>query len=498
MNTPLSWQDKPESTILTEGILDDYLQNILFCPSQKDQESIGVEFETFMVTKTQNHLRGILNDPPHTFSHTLADYARKQSWTFLTETQKNQHDLILGYELDGRGLITFEPGKQLEISTACFDDFGTLKQVTEGILREIESPLAEEGLSLLAMGIYPFARQPKVGTAESRLIHAKPRYRSMATYYESKGDWGELLMKHTCAIQVCCDNGQTSEEVAERYVLGELLAPYVFASFAYSPICHEQWGTMLCSRAAIIRNHDPKAAGVHHHLMNVLMDNPQGVHTATDCAEVYKHFLLNSRVLSTRKRLDVPLLNGVTFKQWMEHGIEGDRACLGDLIHQLGTIFPETRAKGFLELRSADSLGDPWRYVPVSYYMGLLLCGSSRQSALKLLKPYARHATSHWQLAQKGLAHQLMADLSQQLMKLAIKGCQHIHGQLGQSLNDSGEISILEAFARHFTFQGRVPAQDLLHHLKQKKVDSHTTDTLPIETFDELQHSWQNIVDNHS
>ena len=485
------WQNIPQSTPLTHELITRYLTDHLFTPSV-DEEKIGVEFEFFLVKQSAHELRGVLKEPLSSLNAILLNHARQCSWKIFAEPQDNGEDLITGYEIPNRGLITFEPGKQLELSTRCFTNFAEFTQDVESILAELKAPLAEDHLALLPIGIYPFAEQDRVGDAESRLTHPKQRYRSMATYYASKGIWGEVLMKQTAAIQVCCDNGQTSEELAERYILGELLAPYVMATFAYSPLIHQKWGTMLSARAAIVKNHDPLAAGVHHHLMDHLITTGEPLN-ATDCVAIYRKFLLASRVLVTPNHLDRPLLDGVTFQEWLDHGIDNTQACVGDLSHQLSYIFPENRPKGFLELRSPDCQGTPWMFTPITYYMGLMLHPSSRQAALKLLKPFAKDASQHWDYAQNGLRHPKIAELSQKLMKLALDGAHRIPGKLGSSLASTNQITKLATFARHFTFNHRVPSQDLLDILDQHQRPQHATDTLPQELFTKLHQYWDEL-----
>lgn len=485
------WQAMPLTTELTGDLVRRYLRDQLFCPSA-GKEKVGVEFEFFLVRRGQDEMRGILDVPTEELRGILLHHARQNSWQILSEQMDDGEYLITGYALPQGGLLTFEPGKQLELSTQCFDDMGTLEQQVQRTLGELKAPLLADGLELLPVGIYPFADQPREGDAASRLVHPKQRYRSMATYYETKGFWGEVLMKQTAATQVCCDNGASAAELAERYILGELLAPYVMATFAYSPLLQNEWGKVLCARAAIVKNHDPQAAGVHHQLVSHLSQNP-GPPQLEDCVSIYEQFLLDSRVLVTPTQPEVPLPPGITFRSWLEDGIAGHKACLGDLIHQLGYVFPEARAKGFLELRSPDGQGEPWLLTPVTYYLALMLHGASRRAATELLRPYAKVASQHWDYAQHGLQHPEMAALARQLMSLALKGAEQMPGPLGVSLAATDQLQNLASFARHFTFQGRVPAQDLLAQLKRRGLAQHARASLPLDLFAELHHAWDKL-----
>lgn len=485
------WQDMPLTTELTGELVRRYLRDELFCPVA-GEEKVGVEFEFFLVRRQQEEISGILDVPAQELRGILLHHARENSWQILSEQMDDGEYLITGYALPEGGLITFEPGKQLELSTQCFGDMATLQQVVQRTLAELKEPLLADNLELLPVGIYPFADQPRSGDAASRLVHPKQRYRAMATYYEAKGFWGEVLMKQTAATQVCCDNGASAAELTERHILGELLAPYVMATFAYSPLLQNEWGKVLCARAAIVKNHDPQAAGVHHQLIHHLSQTRVALQLE-DCVSIYEQFLLDSRVLVTPMQPDQPLPSGVAFRDWLEDGIAGHKACLGDLIHQLGYIFPEARAKGFLELRSPDGQGTPWLFVPVTYYLALMLHGPSRRAALQLLRPYVKVAAQHWDYAQHGLQQPDMAALAGQLMKLALQGAEQLPGSLGGSLAATGQLQALASFARHFTLRGRVPAQDLLAELQRRGLAQHALARLPGDLFAELHQRWDEL-----
>src|SRR5437660_11519534 len=64
--------------------------------------------------------------------------------------------------------------------------------------------------------------------------------------------------------------------------------------------------------------------------------------------------------------LDVPMyfiirnhdyinMTGTTFRQFLKYGHNGERATIEDWNDHLTTLFPETRIKRYIEVRSADS-----------------------------------------------------------------------------------------------------------------------------------------------
>ena len=489
-----SWENLPASTPLTAELAEKYIEEQLFRPSTHPEERVGVEFEYFVVERSDDQVRGIITDPSEKHRGILLDHARKHKWKILTEKHGENH-LITGYDLAERGLVTFEPGKQLELSTACFSDFLRFKEVTRQTLTEIKAALADENLALLASGTYPMAHQPMEGTAVDRLLHPKKRYLSMAAYYESKGYWGEILMKHTAATQICCDNGQSPEEVAQRYVLGELLAPVALGTFAFSPFLLGKWGCFLCTRASVVKYHDPSAAGAPFKLMEYLASG--GEISVEQLARLYTEFLMASRVVTLPNREHIPIFPQRSFQMWMDQGIDGTRPTIADLKYQLGYIFPEVRPKGFLELRSPDAQSDVWQFAPVVYYLGLMLSPVARKAALDLLMPYAAKykVLENWEFAGSGLSFPYFSELAGKVMKLAIKGAASIDGELGRSLRASGEIETLKAFAQHFTYRSRVPAQDLVDLLDARGVPM-MSEKMPVSLWHDLDNQWRDVRRN--
>lgn len=465
----------------------DLLQHLatLLAPCDDKEEKIGTELEFFLARReSTTTYNGLLDSSYHKYCGVLLQHAKEQGWKILSEKTEEEY-LITGYERPHDGRITFEPGKQLEIATACYDDFFSLKKNVLDTLEQIALPLQKDNLYLLKTASYPFLVPQEQSPPASRLLLPTARYKLLAEFYDETGEFGEKMMKHTAATQVCLDNGKNSREVAQRYCLGELLAPYTFAIFANSPFSNGRPNSLLCNRVLIIKNFDPTAAGFNHSFYKMLANN-----TTMDleaCIQCYAELILNSRILNSQRGFTYRNTRGTTFGGWMDKGLNGVFPTLEDLKFQMQYIFPEVRVKGFLELRSPDAQSSPWIFIPLLYYMGLLLCEDVRHKALDLLLPKASMASQHWDLATQGLQHKDMGPLCTQIMKLALEGIHNIDGKLGASIRRSGEIAVMEAFAHHYTFCHRTPAQDLLDLLEKTPYAQSGSSFLPIEFWNDFQ-----------
>src|SRR5206468_5279499 len=94
---------------------------------------------------------------------------------------------------------------------------------------------------------------------------------------------------------------------------------------------------------------------------------------------------------------------------------------LDDWTYHLSTLFPQVRARGFLELRAMDTPPARWRAVPVAVATALLLDEQAREAGIAYLEPYALQLASLAEAsARQGLTHPTVLRLAGHLMSLAM------------------------------------------------------------------------------
>ncbi len=75
---------------------------------------------------------------------------------------------------------------------------------------------------------------------------------------------------------------------------------------------------------------------------------------------------------------------GLRFRDFLEHGFQGEPARLGDFATHLTTLFPEVRLKRVIEVRGADAVNADLTCALPALWKGLLYDADARQEALSL------------------------------------------------------------------------------------------------------------------
>lgn len=250
----------------------------------------------------------------------------------------------------GAGWITFEPGGQLELSTAPFASVDDVTGVIERILRPVYRRSEDAGVLLVTRGIDPFN-----AAEDTELLVPSERYRRQSAHYDTIGPWGRRMMRQSAAIHVNLDLGGRP---VRRWSVGNRAAPYVTALFANSPRYAGHDAGVRSMRAEQWRHLDPSRTGVFP--------------DARDPVSLYTAFALDAaNFIGAAEGMPAPSFRaswaaGATLEEWRAH---------------LSTLFPEVRPRGYLELRSVDSLRPAWAPVPCLILAGLLYDGTALEAA---------------------------------------------------------------------------------------------------------------------
>jgi len=330
------------------------------------------------------------------------------------------------FAIPGGSHITFEPGGQLELSLAPQRSASGLLRDLEHLYAGLERASAEHGIELLAVGI-----DPENAIEDVALQFDCERYRRMTAYFDSIGPAGVRMMRQTATLHVNLD---MDDGVPERWRLLNAIAPVLLAMFANSPRYEgtatgyrsyrgETWRTLDWSRTGLAdRGGDP----------------------VTD----YLQFALDARVIlldpvegeyqSFGDRWDV---GSVTLDDWHTH---------------LGTLFPEVRPRGYLEVRAIDALPVPLAAAPIILLAGIAYDRTSLNQALEVLGP-AQTALLHLG-GEQGLGNDRLARMALELADIGLAGCR----RLGPSVVDGADLERATDFFQRYTRRRRCPADDYL------------------------------------
>ncbi len=326
----------------------------------------------------------------------LADVAREQGWCPAVSPAGSP-----GWRVPGGGLLSFEPGGQIEYSSPPFDGVDRLVEHVEAVFSRVDARAAERGIGLLARGI-----DPRTPFDEAPLRLAAERYRRMSDHYDRRGPAGRRMMRQTAALHLNVDVGP---DLVTGWAVANKLAPALIALFANSPEADGRESGHRSVRAAQWRALDPSRTGVR---------TPGGDPTDRRAAvEDYLRFAVEADAFL----LGPPGLAARPWRGWPEGSLT-----LADFDVHLSTLFPEVRPRGYLELRSVDALPLAWYGAPLALVAGVLQDPATRLDALDALPEVDHDALVR--AGREGLADAGVRRSAELALDLAESGLRRVGG----------------------------------------------------------------------
>lgn len=327
------------------------------------------------------------------------------------------------WSLPNGGRISFEPGGQIELSSAVAPTASGLIRDLQCDAQMLSSSFEREGISLEPVGVDPYN-----DIADVALQLHRSRYERMTRYFDSIGPSGARMMRQTASLQI---NVETGPQPYERWKLLNALAPYVTAIFANSP-----------AYAAAPSGHRSYRA----HLWRTLDTTRTGLPVATeDPAGTYLRFALGAGAMMYGGGAPYP-----SFAEWMGTGAPAAE----DWELHLTTLFPEVRPRRYFELRSADTIPPEYLAAPISFIAGLVYDEPTSIAATRILDlPEIELLET---AGRAGLGDSTIRERSAQLVDLALAGCE----SLGSAYLSNADLASAADFFDRYTRQGRSPGDD--------------------------------------
>lgn len=408
----------PPAEQLTRSALANDLRTRIFpAPAAaRSVPSIGAEVEIIPVDAGTR--RPLPLDGPRSTLTLLRHAGASAGWCERRSAKAGVPEMHLS---DG-GRITFEPGGQIEISSAPNASLSDLvRQLRETVDRI--SAAASPDIELLACGVDPLTPVEAVAPQ----LHAE-RYRRMLRHFDRIGPSGARMMRQTASFQVCIDGGEAPERT---WTVLNALAPHVVAMFANSARYEARATGHKSFRRHIWATLDARRTG----LLGV----------SGDPIEEYLRFALDAPAFL------LPDVAGeaAPFSYWLTRG-----ATSADWCAHLSTLFPEVRPRGYFELRSCDAVAPEWYAVPLVLVAGIAYHRPSLDAAAELLG--CPDPALLARAGQLGLADPTLRAVAPALCELALAGCR----ALGTAFVDDDDLDTAGLFFDRYTRRGRSPADD--------------------------------------
>jgi glutamate--cysteine ligase len=408
---------------------------------------IGTEHEKFGYC--QDSLRPLPYDGDRSIKAVLEGLRDGFGWAPVIEGGN-----IIGLEKDGAN-VSLEPGGALELSGAPLETIHqTCDEVNEH-LRQVREVADRIGVKFIGLGAAPIWHH------DDMPLMPKGRYKLMDAYMQRVGTMGTTMMRRTCTVQVNLDFGSEPDFV-QKLRVALALQPVATALFANSPFFegapngHKSW------RSRVWRDLDADRTG----MLPFVFDEGFGFEAYADYAlDVPMYF-----VYRDGKYIDAL---GQSFRDFLRGALPalpGEKPTLGDWADHLTTLFPEARAKKFIEMRGAD--GGPWRRLCAlpAFWVGLMYDQSALDTAWDLVKGWDAETRDalRVQASVAGLQAEVgkirMHDLAREVLALSEAGLA-ARARAGADGLIPDETHFLSAL-KDSVETGQVPADELLDHYR--------------------------------
>jgi len=404
----------------------------------REQWRVGTEYEKVGIDRSTG--KAIPYFGPRGVDRILRELIDRFGWE-----PEEQDGNIIALTRD-KAQITLEPGGQIELSgEPCESIHCTYGEFTQHIreLLEVAEPL---DIVFLGLGMQPVSRIEEIEWVP------KKRYRIMGPYMPKVGTLGQRMMKQTATVQTNIDFLDEKDAMA-KFRTGMGLAPVLIAMFANSPICDGRLNGYRSFREHIWTDTDRSRSGL---LKFAFEPDVSFAHYVEYALDVPMYFIVRHH--------DYIDMTSMTFRQYLASGYKGERATLEDWSDHLTTLFPETRIKRYIEIRSVDSQPPDLMPALSALTKGVFYDPDCLAGAWDLVKGWTWdermeiYLSSHENALAARVRRYTLLDVAKDLFQIAWEGLRRQH-----SLNKNGEDETIYLNPlKPLLFQGKCPADILV------------------------------------
>jgi glutamate--cysteine ligase len=403
---------------------------------------------------TEHELAAVLPDgsaPTYEGAHgisALLSWFAERGWSPVLE---DGHTIAL---TKGESQITIEPGGQFELASPPMRSDLELASTLKDHGIALAAAGAELGLVWLSTGLRPFGGRDDVP------VMPKQRYDVMRAYMPKVGSRGLDMMLRTATVQTNLDFADLADASEKMRVL-QAVSSIITALWANSSIVNGEVSGYQSYRAWIWRDTDRARCGLLPFVFQ--RDNlfDDYVEWALDVPMYFVY------------RGGYRAVAGVTFRDFLNRGWNGERATEADWALHLSTLFPDVRLKKYLEVRGADCGSMAMNVALAPLTRAIAYDATARQAAWELVAKatFEERIQLADEVPQKGLAARLgtasVGALAKELVKIARDGLSRLEPAALPLLDPVAEIAetgrtqadrATEAWRSASTLQQRIAA----------------------------------------
>ena len=373
----------------------------------KDNLKIGVEHEKFALNRVT--LKPLSYEEKNGINE-IFNQLINSGWSPIKEGIKNK---IIGLKRNSE-FITLEPGGQIELSGAPLSNIHQTCSETTNHLNELKKLSKKNNFILLGIGV-----EPSLSVNDFPWM-PKDRYSIMKNYMNKVGNLGHHMMKRSCTSQVNFDY-LSEEDMINKFRVLLNFESIGTAIFANSPFDQAKPSKYKSLRSHFWHDTDKDRTGIIPFVFDKNFN-----------FEKYADYALNVPMYFIKRNDQYIDMTGVTFKEFLNGKRNTDNNLfepeINDWINHLSTLFPQTRLKQYLEVRSMDACS--WNEVcsPAALWTGLIYDDTSLAESIDFMSDWTNEERSFLNLKvpEFGLNTKFrqnkVIDIAKRLLKISESG----------------------------------------------------------------------------
>ncbi len=407
----------------------------VFFKGCKTEQKIGVESEKLLVYK--NSFKACKYDD---IIKILKNFDETK-WQKIYENEN-----LIGLKSD-IGIISLEPGSQIEISLLPFENIQDITSKLMVFYNNLSLFADNIGAMVLDSGIQP------VSTYNDINIIPKKRYEYMTKYLPSKGLSPFIMMRETAGIQVNFDY-KSEEDAVKKLALTLKMSPVISAIYSNSPIRNSKLTGFKSYRANSWLNVDEERCGFINQKLFEKNTNFSFMN--------YTEILLDVPMIFVQRGKNYYASNQ-TFREFMENGYMGLNALMSDWENHISLYFPDVRLKNYIEIRNHDAQNTLMTFSVPAFWKGIMYNLDAFEEIEKILSKYEyedfvqlRKDSPRFGIDAK-LGNLTIIDLIKEFFDISYASLKE---------NKQQEEKYLEPVYEYITLK-RVPADNLIEEFKK-------------------------------